>query len=100
MEIGSCLDIAAIIAIVAAIVQVMRKIKWLDERTSLLPLLSIAVGLIVVGGWVLLVPPAASVRATVGYWLLTGILAGLSASGLYDLAGKKIFETLGALLKR
>lgn len=70
------LSAAAIVPIIVAIVQALKMTNWVKEQYS--PLLSVAVGIVV--AFLLAHDFTADISGTI----FTGILFGLSASGLYS----------------
>lgn len=72
------LGAAATVPIIVAIVQAFKMTGWIKDRYA--PLLSIGIGVLV--AWLL--SNHTAVNYTFGGVVLTGILFGLSASGLYS----------------
>jgi Na+-translocating ferredoxin:NAD+ oxidoreductase RnfD subunit len=72
------LGAAATVPIIVAIVQAFKLTQWVKDRYA--PLLSICIGVLV--AWLL--SNHTATNYTLGGVILTGILFGLSASGLYS----------------
>jgi len=87
--------LASAAPITVALLQALKAIPWLKERTGLQPALALLIGLVVTGAWLLCQPPAVTGWMVLGYWAIHGLIAGVSAAGLYSVAGKKALEWLG-----
>lgn len=92
--------LAAVVPIVTLLVQLAKQLPVLAKHSDWMPLLSLAIGLAVVASKVLAWPLAdVSTGQVIGYIVIHGIVAGLSASGLYSVAGKGAFDQMAKLLK-
>lgn len=79
-------------SIVTALVQVVRQVPWLSARTWALPAVSLIFGIIAAFVWIMACPPAMPAARLVFYCLAHGMMSGLSACGLYSLAGRPAIE--------
>jgi len=75
-------QIAYFIPIIVGLVEVIKRVTGVDSKFA--PLLSIILGILL--SW------AGTFYGTATEFLFTGIIAGLSASGLYDTAGRPIIK--------
>ena len=77
--------IAVVLApITAAIVQAIKTATGLDAKKN--TLVSLLIGVVLAGLWAL----TFGHTDQIGPYLMAGLLSGLSASGLYDLAKKEV----------
>lgn len=92
--------ISALAPLVIAIVQVVKAIPGLARQKAWLPpLLSLAVAAVVTAAWYVYRPPLGQVgSAWWGQWAIHSIIIGLSAAGLYSVAGKKAMDVVGKFL--
>jgi hypothetical protein len=86
--------LAGVVPVVAVLVQLGRAIPWLSRRPGLLPWASIASGLIVSLAALLAFPRGLAGGPWWGFWMIHGLIAGLTASGLYSAGAKKIVGLL------
>ena len=80
--------VAAVTPLVTGIVQMIKQIPVLKDRTWAHQLLSVGAGLVLCGGATLLVPPPVTGYAVLGWWLFSGVMSGLGAAGLYSVVHK------------
>ena len=80
--------VAVVTPLVTGIVQILKQVPALKDRTWAHPLLSVCAGLALCGAGTLLVPPPVTGLAVVGWWLFSGTMSGLSAAGLYSVVHK------------
>ncbi len=93
--------LAVMVPIITALMQAMKKIAWVDARPAIVPFAAIAAGVVLaalaVAGWG---PGELSLGRELAFMAVHGMVAGLAASGLYSVAGKRIFAAVNGLLKR
>lgn len=90
--------LAWLVPVVLAAVQVV-KAAAPGLKPGWLPLVALLAAVSIAGVACLADPPTVETwTAGAGYWLLHALLGGLSASGLYSVAGKKVLNGLASLL--
>ncbi|MCE5279076.1 MAG: hypothetical protein ABFD92_00105 [Planctomycetaceae bacterium] len=86
--------VGVLATVVTVVVQWLRKVKGIDESPKILPYLSVAVGVVCSAVYLVLFTTdditARSMLAAVG----TGVLAGLTACGLYSAVAKVVLEKI------
>ena len=94
MDILTAIDpvaLGAISGLVIGIVQIARK---LGLTAKYAPLAAVGAGIALAGLQGLIYPSALPTSQAIGSWLLTGIAAGLTASGLYSVGAHKVADLL------
>jgi len=87
--------IAAVAAIVVALVEIVKRIPALMKAEWCFPLFSIAFGLLVMIPAVAIWPPEMAAGTSKIAWVsLHGLVAGLSAAGLYSAGAKYVTKLL------
>jgi len=81
-------NIAYLIPLVVGLVEVIKRATGLNSKYA--PLLSLVLGLLLSG--------ISGFFSTIGELVLSGIIVGLSSSGLYDAVGKPAIEGAEKLL--
>lgn len=87
--------LAVLAPIVTALIQVVKQFSF--ATTKLLPVLSVVCGLLCATVAVLAWPPALPLGQKIGFAVVHGLIAGLSAMGLYSAALKPATEAVKKL---
>ena len=87
--------VAFVAALVVATLEAIKRFDTIGSRPKWWPPLAVATGLLVSVPVLALWPPAATGAALAGFWAVHGVVAGLTACGLYSAAGKAIAGLVG-----
>lgn len=87
-----------IVPVVTVLAQMAKAIPFIEGRPWLGPWMAVALGLGLAAIASLAQPVDLPFQQALGIWGVEGVLAGLAASGLYSLGGKKLMGGIGKLI--